>query len=250
MTTTIVGNYVSPYVRKVLVALALKGVPYEIDPLVPFFGDAAFEELSPLRRIPVLIDDEVTLTDSTVICEYLDERYAGAPLLPASPADRARARWLEEFADTRLCDVLIWRLFFQRAIRPSVFGEPTDETKVAEALNDDLPTIMDYLEAQAPETGFLFGAAPSIADIAVACPFKNAMFIRCRPDPARWPHATGWVARMLQHDAFRALEPFETVSLKTPVAEHRAALQATGAPIAKASHAADRPRKGVMRLDL
>lgn len=250
MTTMIIGNYVSPYVRKVLVALGLKGVPYEIDPLVPFFGNAAFEALSPLRRIPVLIDDEVTLTDSTIICEYLDERYPGAPLLPASPADRARARWLEEFADTRLCDALIWKLFFQRAIRPSVFGEPTDETKVAEALNDDLPAIMDYLEARAPEADFLFGDALSIADIAVACPFKNAMFIRWRPDPARWPRAAGWIVRILQNEAFRALEPFETISLKTPVPEHRAALQTIGAPIAKVSHATDRPRKGVMRLDL
>ena len=75
MTTRIIGNYVSPFARKVLVALELKQVSYEIDPLVPFFGNSEFDALSPLRRIPVLIDDEVTLTDSTVICEYLDERY-------------------------------------------------------------------------------------------------------------------------------------------------------------------------------
>ena len=249
MTTTIIGNYVSPYVRKVLVALGLKGVSYEIDPLVPFFGETAFEALSPLRRIPVLIDEQVTLTDSTVICEYLDERYPGALLLPPGPADRAHARWLEEFADTRLSDVLIWKLFFQRAIRPSIFGEPTDAAKVSEAIDDDLPAIMDYLEARAPKADFLFGAALSIADIAVACPFKNAMFVRWRPDPARWPHAAGWIARTLQHEAFRALEPFETVSLKMPVPEHRVALKAIGAPIAKISHSGDRPRRGVTRFD-
>lgn len=249
MTTRIIGNYVSPYVRKVLVALGLKGVPYEIDPLVPFFGDAAFEALSPLRRIPVLIDDEVTLTDSTVICEYLDERYPGAPLLPASPADRAQARWLEEFADTRLCDALIWNLFFQRAIRPSIFGEPTDEAKVARTLDEELPAIMDYLERQAPAEGFRFGDTLSLADIAVASPFKNAIFVRWRPDPQRWPRASAWIARTLAHDAFRALERFETLSLKTPVTEHRAALAAAGAPIMAESYAAERPRRGVMRID-
>lgn len=247
--TKIIGNYVSPYVRKVLVALGLKRVPYRIDPLVPFFGNEEFEALSPLRRIPVLIDDEVTLTDSTVICEYLDERYPAPPLLPGRPADRARARWLEEFADTRLCDVLIWKLFFQRAIRPSIFGEPTDDAKVAEALDDDLPTIMAYLEAQAPADGFLFGADLSIADVAVACPFKNAMFIRWRPDSERYPRAAAWIARTLTHDAFRALEPFETACLKTPPAEQRAALAALGAPIAATSVAADKPRRGVMRID-
>ena len=39
---TIIGSYVSPYVRKVLVALHLKGIPYEIDPIIPFFGDDRF----------------------------------------------------------------------------------------------------------------------------------------------------------------------------------------------------------------
>ncbi len=51
----IIGSYLSPYVRKVLVFLYLKGVPYEIDPIVPFFGGDRFGELSPVRRIPVLI---------------------------------------------------------------------------------------------------------------------------------------------------------------------------------------------------
>ena len=51
---TIIGSYISPYVRKVLVCLHLKGIAYEIDPIVPFFGDERFSRLSPLRRIPVL----------------------------------------------------------------------------------------------------------------------------------------------------------------------------------------------------
>src|SRR5262245_22827972 len=93
----IVGSYLSPYVRKVLVVLDRKGVPYEIDPIVPFFGDDRFSALSPLRRIPVLIDDRVTLADSTVICEYLEERHPDPPLYPRGVEERARARWLEEF---------------------------------------------------------------------------------------------------------------------------------------------------------
>src|SRR5207244_476402 len=47
----IIGNYISPYVRKVLVFLDLKGIPYEIDPIVPFFGDDRFGKLSPVRRM-------------------------------------------------------------------------------------------------------------------------------------------------------------------------------------------------------
>jgi hypothetical protein len=50
----IIGNYISPYVRKVLVCLELKGIDYEIDPIAPFVGNDQFSQLSPLRRIPVL----------------------------------------------------------------------------------------------------------------------------------------------------------------------------------------------------
>src|SRR5215203_7539355 len=95
----IVGSYASPYVRKVLVVLDLKGIPYEIDPIIPFMGNDAFSKLSPVRRIPVLIDDAVTLTDSTVICEYLDDRHPTPAVRPPGAVARARARWLEEFAD-------------------------------------------------------------------------------------------------------------------------------------------------------
>ena len=97
----IIGSFLSPYVRKALVCLELKGVQYEVDPIVPFFGNEEFGRLSPLRRIPVLIDDAVTLCDSTAICEYLEERYPEPPLLPTGAASRATARWYEEFADAR-----------------------------------------------------------------------------------------------------------------------------------------------------
>ena len=61
----IIGSYVSPYVRKVLACMALKGLDdYEIDPITPFFGDDAFARLSPLRRIPVLVHEDLVLTDS------------------------------------------------------------------------------------------------------------------------------------------------------------------------------------------
>ncbi len=132
----IIGSYVSPYVRKVLACLYLKGLPYEIDPITPFFGNDEFERLSPVRRIPVLIDGDLTLTDSSVICAYLDEAYGGYPLLPEDPKDRARARWVEEYADTRLGDVFIWGLFYQRFVRPLVWGEPADNERVEKTLSE------------------------------------------------------------------------------------------------------------------
>ena len=70
----IVGSYLSPYVRKVLVCLEVKGIAYEVDHIVPFFGDDRFSTLSPLRRIPVLVDGDLVLSDSSVICQYLEDK--------------------------------------------------------------------------------------------------------------------------------------------------------------------------------
>ena len=243
----IVGNYLSPYVRKVLVCLHLKGIPYDIDPIVPFYGDERFSALSPLRRIPVLIDDRVTLTDSSVICQYLEDRYPEPALYPADVADRARARWLEEFADTRMGDVFIWRLFNQLVIRPFVWGEPTDDAVVQKTLAEDVPAVLDYLEGQAPADGFFFGAL-SIADVAVAVFFRNAGWARFKIDATRWPRIAGLVDRTLRSDGFQAVRPFEDTSMRMPPTEQRAALLALGAPLMQESYGTTTPRRGVMSV--
>ena len=241
----IIGSYLSPYVRKVLVCLRLKGIAYEIDPIIPFFGDARFAKLSPLRRIPVLIDDQATLCDSTVICEYLEDRHPSPSLYPREPAGRARARWLEEFADTRMGDVFIWRLFNGVAIKPFVWGEKTDPEVMAKTLAEDVPQVLDYLEAELPAQGFLFGAL-SMADVAIGCFFRNAGFARFQIDAAKWPIAAGFVGRVLAAEPFAHLAPFEERMLRTPIAKQRAALAEMGAPICAESLAMETPRRGVM----
>ena len=171
----IIGSFVSPYVRKVLACMNLKGLSYEVDPITPFFGDDEFERLSPLRRIPLLVDGDFTICNSSVICAYLDDAYPGHPLFPADPKDRARARWLEEFADTRLGDVFIWNFFYQKVVRPLVWGEPSDEERIEKSLNEDIPAALDYLESQLPADGFLFGEIGA-ADIAIASFFRNGAY--------------------------------------------------------------------------
>ena len=240
----IIGNYVSPYVRKVLVCLHLKGIAYEIDPIVPFMGDDRFSRLSPLRRIPVLVDDAVTLADSSVICQYLEDRHPEPPLYPRDVVARARARWLEEWADTRLGDVLIWRLFNQVAIRPFVWGEKTDDAVVQRTLAVDVPDVLGYLEAQLPADGFIFGS-PSIADITVACFFRTAAFARFAVDAGRWPRTAAFVARVLALEAFQRLKPFEDRMMRTPISEWRPMLAEMGAPLTAETYGTTTPRPGV-----
>ena len=243
----IIGSYISPYVRKVLVCLDLKGVPYEIDPIVPFLGDERFSRLSPLRRVPVLTDGALSLADSSVICQYLEDRHPEPALYPRNVADRARARWLEEYADTRMGEVFIWRLFNEVAIKPGVWGEPTDAAVVARTLAEDVPAVLDYLEAELPAEGFAFGAL-SIADVAIATFFRNAALARFAVDAARWPRTGRFVARVLEIPACARLRPFEERMIRTPVARHRAVLAEMGAPLSAETFASEAPRRGVMRI--
>jgi glutathione S-transferase len=243
----VIGSYLSPYVRKVLVCLELKGIPYEIDHIVPFFGDDRFTRLSPLRRIPVLVDGDLVLTDSTVICEYLEDLKPEPALYPKDVRDRARARWLEEFADTRMGDVFIWRYFNQLAIRPSVWGEKGDKAMVEKALAEEIPAVLDYLEPQAPEAGFRFGAL-SIADIAPACFLRTAAFVRFQVDADRWPRTAGWMARTLALPAFHKLAVIEDGVLRTPIAQQRDKLREMGAPISAETYGSRSPRRGIMPI--
>jgi glutathione S-transferase len=243
----IIGSYISPYVRKVLAVLHLKSVPYTIDPVVPFFGDDRFSAISPLRRIPVYSDDKATLCDSTVICEYIEDIHPAPALYPREPADRARARWLEEFADTRMGDVIIWQLFNEVAIKPRALGIPTDEAVLRRTLDVDLPHVLDYLESQLPEQGFLFGEI-CVADIAIAAFFRNAAFARYRVDAARWPITAAFVERALAHDCLRRLVPFEDASRKVPPVEQRSAVAAIGAPVSAETLAGTELRPGIMSI--
>jgi glutathione S-transferase len=243
----IIGSFLSPYVRKVLVALDLKGIPYEIDPIVPFYGDERFAAVSPVRRIPVLIDDRVTLTDSTVIAEYLNERHPTPPLLPSDIAQRAQARWLEEYADTRMGEVFIWRLFNQLVIGPFVWGRPTDQAVVDRTLAEDVPDVLGYLERQVPAEGFLYGDV-SIADVALACPLRNAKFARFTIDPARWPKTAAFIDRVWALPSFQKLKTIEDTLMRTPPAEQRTVLGEMGVALTAESWGTTTPRPGVMQI--
>ncbi|MCW3845734.1 glutathione S-transferase family protein [Sphingomonas sp. LB-2] len=241
----IIGSHVSPYVRKVLVALAIKGLIHEVDPITPFFGNDEFSKLSPLRRIPVLIDGDLVLNDSTVICEYLDEAYPQPLLMPASPADRARARWMEEFADSRLGDLIIWRLFYRRIVAPRVYKLAPDEAEIAKVTDVELPAAMDWIEERAPAEGFLFGHL-CIADISYACFFRNALLAGWTIDAARWPRTAAWIARVEAVPAFADTIRFETAIVSSPMAERREALIAAGAKLSEKTYGEAAPRASIM----
>jgi glutathione S-transferase len=189
----------------------------------------------------------VTLADSSVICQYLEDRYPVPHLYPRDIVERARARWFEEFADSRMGEVIIWHLFNQLVIRRYVWGEAPDEAVVARARSEELPQILDYLEAQVPARGYLFGTL-SIADISIAAFFRNAAYARYQVDAARWPNCAAYIARILDEAAFAKLRAFEDLCARTPIAQQRDALRAAGAPISSDTFLGDAPRRGVLEI--
>lgn len=244
---TIIGGPVSPYVRKVLAMCEMKGVPYRLDPIVPFLGDDTFSDISPLRRIPVFIDDQVSLCDSTVICEYLEERYPAPRLLPADPAKRAQVRWLEEFADTRIGDVFIWRMFYETVVLPFIFQRPRDKDKIARTVTDEVPMVMDYLETLAPGDGFS-AVDVSIGDIAVAVFFSNLAWARVAPDKSRWPRTCAWVERTQTTPALAKVTRIANRIAQTPIDQHRAVLAELGVQLTESTIATGKPRPGPMTV--
>jgi glutathione S-transferase len=195
----------------------------------------------------VLIDGDFHASDSTVICAYLDEAYDGYPLLPRGPRDRARARWLEEFADTRLGDIFIWGLFYQQFVRKMVWQEEADEERVARTLKEDAPAALDYLEGELPESGYLFGQL-GLADIAIASFFVNARYVAFEVDAKRWPKAARFVGDVLAEPVLKKLMGFEAIQLSASIQGRRQALQDAGAKLTEQSWGVREPRRGMMAL--
>ena len=118
---------------------------------------------------------------------------------------------------------------------------------MAQALQSDIPQILDYLESLAPDDGFLFGEC-SVADIAWASMFRNAALVRYEIDRARWPRSAALISRVLDLPSFVRLRPLEEIMLKTPIPEHRAALRAAGAPVTESTLGTPRPTRSLFEI--
>lgn len=244
---TIIGNTVSPYVRKVLTILTIKGAPFSIDPIVPFHGDEEFSRLSPLRRIPVLIDGETVLNDSSVIAQYIEETWPQPSILPATAKARARARWFEEYADSRLGDVFVWKGFGAVVVAPAIFGAPRDLDAFARHVETEVAEVCDYLESVMPEAGFLAGPF-GLADISVAVMFRGMSYARWTPDAARWPKLVAWLARAEAHPAMRKTGEWSDALVKTRPADQRAKAIEIGLKVTEKSRFAPQPTRGPMTV--
>lgn len=209
MSMTLYGVPLSPFVRKIRLLLAEKGLGYQLEIIMPQRQPDWYFAINPLGRVPALKDGELTLADSSVIGQYLDEQYPDTPSFYGStPAERARIRWLEKYADYEVAPLATFGVFVQRLLQPAS-GIPCDEAAVATVIHERLPKHFDYLESQLGENGWLVGGRMTVADIALACQLGNFAHAGEEVDASRWPGLAALKQRLCSLPAMQAMLPGE-----------------------------------------
>lgn len=198
----------SPFVRKVLVVLAEKNLPYDFEMASPFPAPDWFVEMNPAKRIPVLRDRTVgtegaagTIPDSSAICAYLERKYPQPAVYPTNHFDYGRALWLEEYADTELA-MRVGLGLFRPLVMAKMFGKEPDIERARKTVTQDLPPLFDYLEKSLGGGTFLVGNALSIADIAVATQLVNLQHAGASVDAGRWPKLNAFGERLHARPSF------------------------------------------------
>ena len=221
MSLTVLGGGVSPFVRKVRVVLAEKGLEYQHEQVNPFTPPAGWREISPLGKIPAFKDGDRIINDSSVICQYIERRFPKPALYPSDDYELARALWIEEFMDGGVTPLAGPRIFAALALRPLLTQKPPtaeDEETARKTFEEDLPPLFDYLEKTLGNEEFFVGGKISIADISVASPLVNMRYAGYAPTRKRWPKLRGFLERMWQRPSFK--KPIEE---ETPVFGKRSA---------------------------
>lgn len=203
---------------KVLIAAAEKGLSLDhrpVDALTLAQYDAAFHALNPSGGLPVLVDGDVVLTESSIINEYLDEAKDGPPLMPTVAEDRWRAHMWFKFVNEDLAPAVAilawseWTLPGLSAARCALLTERVAALEVPERRHHwqlamkgfeasqretseaKIEAMLDLVEARLIEGPWLAGNALSLADIDVwpflmPLPHLRPALLRQRPRTRAW----------------------------------------------------------------
>lgn len=186
----------SLFTAKVRVALAEKGLSYELLP-VPFSRKDGYSPklpqmlaINPKGQVPVLIDGDLAIYDSTLIFEYLEDRYPQPRLYPTDPCERACCRQAEAASDEILFPhvlTLIREVFY----KPDEAARDHAAIDAARAAIAGLYTGLDAGLAGREH----FCSAFSVADIAYFLTIAFATSLGAAPSPSQ-TNLAAWLARV------------------------------------------------------
>lgn len=193
-----------PFAQKVRIVLAEKELSYEkinVDLRKAEQKRPEFLRLNPFGKVPVLVDDEVVVYDSTVINEYLEDEYPHPQLLPTDSAQRARARSFEDYAD--IAFILPVGVLMAEVRKPEA---ERDAERVRKS-REEIERALAHLNSQLGEHPFLAGEF-SIADAAFAPRLMvlNAVGIEIKP---QWEPLRRWIQRLAERPSVQRVEGLE-----------------------------------------
>jgi glutathione S-transferase/RNA polymerase-associated protein len=155
----------------------------------------AFTAVSPRAEVPALIDGETTVFDSTIILEYIEDRWPTPALLPASPADRARVRMIEEVMDTHF-EAVNWGMG-----ELNWFGRAEGELAktLTEAAARQTRGFFSWLETELGDREWFNGDSFGWGDLSVAPYVGTAISVGNAPSPGS--KLAAWVERAFARDS-------------------------------------------------
>lgn len=156
--------------------------------------------INPVGKVPALIDDEVVVHDSTIINEYLEDKFRETrPLLPRDPVARAEARKYEDYADAYLMPSLSKIFFEMRKPEPE-----RNEARIEEGRRES-EEHFDYLD-KALEGREFFAGTYSLGDISLVPPLANLERAGLTIPP-KFKRLTAWWSQMKARPSFEASWP-------------------------------------------
>ncbi len=193
----------SPYARKIRLALAEKRMAFELRVEKPWDRRPDYLDLNPSGTVPTLVDDELAVPDSSVICEYLEEAYPDTPLLGRTLPERVEVRRLVAWLDGKFAQEVTRHLYGEKVIkRMSGAGQPDASALRVGFLN--LKTHLAYIGWLAETRKWLGGSSISLADLAAAAHLSTLDFCGDVDWSVSQP-ARDWYARMKSRPSFRAI---------------------------------------------
>jgi glutathione S-transferase len=153
------GFPISDYTNKVRLALEEKGIPHELDLTIQPSQEDSFRQRSPLGKVPYLETEHGIIVESTIICEYLEERFHEKPLYPKDPIARAKVRTLTAVLELNL------ELVARRLFPEMLFGRKVSE-EVKQEVTAGLDKGVRALTQLASFSPFIAGPELTIADCA------------------------------------------------------------------------------------
>jgi glutathione S-transferase/RNA polymerase-associated protein len=188
----------SPYSQKNKIALREKGVPFSlVTPNALGSGGAggSFAAANPRAEVPALVHGDLTVFDSTIIQEYIEEIWPKPALLPSTPPERARVRMIEEVMDTQY-EAIVWGFMEVR-----VFGRASGQLgeTLLERGRQQLAGLHAWLERQLGRCDWFNGASFGWGDIAVA-PFVLGA-VAYQAGPSKTSALNAWLGRVLARDS-------------------------------------------------